>query len=120
MRDILSCRQRVRPAPLLTLANVAARLVYKAGSGVLEILKTLLAWVVDFSILSRDDQEIAARLYAPSTKPLPVLLCFHGDGFTMGSSATHDAQPASSVTWRAARLCRWTTGWRPNTSFSKQ
>ena len=33
---------------------------------------------------------LPARLYAPSAEALPVLVYFHGGGFTIGSIATHD------------------------------
>ena len=44
----------------------------------------------DFRIPSRDGHALGARLYAPSDAALPVLLYFHGGGFTIGSIASHD------------------------------
>lgn len=90
MREVLSRRERAQRPPLHTLTAVQARLAYEAASGVLEIAKPVLQRVADFSIPARDGQAIAARLYAPSAEPLPVLLYFHGGGFTIGSIATHD------------------------------
>ena len=61
-----------------------------AGAGVLEIPKPTLARVQDFNLPARDGHLLPARLYAPSDDRLPVLLYFHGGGFTVGSLATHD------------------------------
>jgi acetyl esterase len=49
-----------------------------------------LARVENFSMPMRDGHGLPARLYAPSDEKLPVLLYFHGGGFTIGSVATHD------------------------------
>ncbi|MES2424142.1 MAG: alpha/beta hydrolase, partial [Pseudomonadota bacterium] len=49
-----------------------------------------MARVEDFSIPSPDGSSIPARLVAPSHDKLPVLVYFHGGGFTIGSIATHD------------------------------
>ncbi|ABM37254.1 alpha/beta hydrolase [Polaromonas naphthalenivorans] len=90
MRDVLSRMARAGRAPFHTLTPQQARLAYEAGSGVLEIPKPALARVDDFSIPVRDGHAVPARLYAPSTEALPVLVYFHGGGFTIGSIATHD------------------------------
>lgn len=67
-----------------------AKLAYEAGAGVLEVPKAPLARVQDFSIPVRDGAALRARLYAPEPGPLPVLLYFHGGGFTIGSVDSHD------------------------------
>lgn len=90
MRDVLSRMKRADRPPMHTLTPVQARLAYEAGSGVLEIPKPVLGRVEDFSISVRDGHALPARLYAPSAEKLPVLLYFHGGGFTIGSIATHD------------------------------
>ncbi|MFC5523373.1 alpha/beta hydrolase [Polaromonas jejuensis] len=90
MRDVLSRMARADRPPFHTLTPSQARAAYEAGSGVLEIPKPALARVEDFSIPARDGHALPARLYAPSTQGLPVLLYFHGGGFTIGSIATHD------------------------------
>jgi acetyl esterase len=49
--------------------------------------------VHDLHIPARDGHLIGARLYAPEhpvNKALPVLVYFHGGGFTIGSVNTHD------------------------------
>lgn len=90
MRDVISRMARAARAPFHTLSVVQARAAYEAGSGVLEIPKPALGRVEDFSIPARDGHELPARLYAPSHGKLPVLLYFHGGGFTIGSIASHE------------------------------
>lgn len=90
MRGVLSRMARAQRPPFHTLTPQQARAAYEAGSGVLEIPKPVLARVDDFSIPVRDGHQIPARLYAPSAEKLPVLVYFHGGGFTIGSIATHD------------------------------
>ena len=90
MRDVLVRMARANRPPFYTLSPGQARAAYEAGSGVLEIAKPVLALVRDFSIPARDGHCVPARLYAPSAEKLPVLLYFHGGGFTIGSIDTHD------------------------------
>jgi acetyl esterase len=90
MRDVLSRIARANRPPFHTLTPDQARAAYEAGAGVLEIPKPALARVQDLRIPARDGQLLGARLYAPSDQALPVLLFFHGGGFTVGSVATHD------------------------------
>ena len=90
MRDVLSRMARAHRAPMHTLTPDQARSAYEAGSGVLELPKPPLTRIQDFGIAVRDGHVVPARLYAPSASRLPVLLYFHGGGFTIGSIATHD------------------------------
>lgn len=90
MRDVLSRIARANRPPFHTLTPDQARAAYEAGAGVLEIPKPALARVQELRIPARDGQLLGARLYAPSDQALPVLLFFHGGGFTVGSVATHD------------------------------
>jgi len=90
MRDVLNRIARANRPAFHTLTPAQARAAYEAGAGVLEIPKPALARVEDLHIPARDGQLLGARLYAPSQQALPVLLFFHGGGFTVGSVATHD------------------------------
>lgn len=90
MRDVISRMGRAGHPAFHTLTATQARAAYEAGAGVLEIPKPALVRVEDFHLPARDGQAMPARLYAPSTDKLPVLLYFHGGGFTIGSIATHD------------------------------
>ncbi|HSW18401.1 MAG TPA: alpha/beta hydrolase [Ramlibacter sp.] len=94
MRSVLERMARAGHPPLHTLSPVQARAAYEAGAGVLELPKAELPRIEDFSIPARDGHALPARLYAPRPRAagpaLPVLLYFHGGGFTIGSIATHD------------------------------
>jgi acetyl esterase len=90
MRSVLERMARAGYAPLYTQAPGEAKAAYEAGSGVLEVPKAGLARVQDLEIPARDGHRLPARLYAPDHRVLPVLLYFHGGGFTIGSIASHD------------------------------
>jgi acetyl esterase len=90
MRSILERMARVGYPPLYTQTPQQAKAAYEAGAGVLEVSKAPLARVQDFRIPAREGHALGARLYAPSDAALPVLLYFHGGGFTIGSVASHD------------------------------
>ena len=76
--------------PLHTLPPLDAKAAYEAAAGVLELPKAELARVEDFTLPSADGHRLRARLYAPTPATLPVLVYFHGGGFTVGSIASHD------------------------------
>jgi acetyl esterase len=90
MRSVLERMARASYPAMYTVSPQEAKAVYEAGSGVLEVPKAELARVEDFSIPARDGHPIPARLYAPGKDEFPVLLYFHGGGFTIGSIASHD------------------------------
>jgi acetyl esterase len=90
MRSVVERMARLGHAPMHTLAPEQARSHYEAGAGALEVPRAPLARVQDLHIPARDGQALPARLVAPSDAVLPVLLYFHGGGFTIGSVATHD------------------------------
>ncbi|MGV3727147.1 alpha/beta hydrolase [Hydrogenophaga sp.] len=91
MRGVLDRIARAGHPPLHTLSPAQAKAAYEAGAGVLELPSQALARVEDLRIPTRDGVGVAARLFAPqSATPLPVLLYFHGGGFTVGSVATHE------------------------------
>jgi acetyl esterase len=90
MRSVLERMARAGYPPMYTLPAAQAKAAYEAGSGVLEVPKAPLARVEDFTIPARDGTPLPARLYAPANSRLPVLMYFHGGGFTIGSIASHD------------------------------
>jgi len=90
MAGVVERMERAGHPPMHTLTPQQARAAYEKGAGVLEVPKPELARVENFSIAVRDGATIPARLYAPSMAILPVLVYFHGGGFTVGSIATHD------------------------------
>jgi acetyl esterase len=90
MAGVVDRMARAHQAPYYTLTPAQAKAAYEKGAGVLEVPKPQLERVEDFAIPARDGHPLPARLYAPSRAVLPVLLFFHGGGFTVGSIATHD------------------------------
>ncbi|MDM0073491.1 alpha/beta hydrolase [Variovorax sp. J2P1-59] len=90
MASVVERMARAGRPPLHTLTPAGAKAAYEKGAGVLEVPKPQLARVEDLSLPARDGYAIPVRLYAHSSEALPVLLFFHGGGFTVGSIATHD------------------------------
>ncbi|MDP1654859.1 MAG: alpha/beta hydrolase [Hylemonella sp.] len=91
MHHVLERMARAAHVPMHALSAQQARATYAAGAGVLDIPPHKLARVEELAIPVRDGQSIPARLYAPSRDALPMLVYFHGGGFTVGSVATHDS-----------------------------
>lgn len=90
MADVLDRMARAGHPPLHALTPAEAKEAYEKAAQVLEVPRPALARVEDFTIPTRDGHALRARLYAPSHARLPVLVFFHGGGFTVGSIATHD------------------------------
>ena len=91
MHRVLERMARASQLPLHALAPQQARQVYEVGSSMLETAPHKLLRVQDLSLPARDGYAVPVRLYAPSQEVLPLLVYFHGGGFTIGSVATHDA-----------------------------
>ena len=92
MHSVLVRMVRAGHPPLHSLAPVQARAAYAAGADVLELPLQAMDRVEDFHVTARDGFAIPVRLVAPSqNQALPVLVYFHGGGFTIGSIETHDA-----------------------------
>ncbi len=90
MQAVLQAMGRARRPPLYRLTPQQARAAYAAGAQVLEVPCAELSRVQDLTVPARDGARLALRLYAPGKQRLPVLLYFHGGGFTVGGIATHD------------------------------
>lgn len=90
MQAVLQRMGRARRAPLHTLVPPDARAAYAAGADVLEVPRAVLHRAQDLTVPVRDGARLALRMYAPSSDNLPLLVFFHGGGFTVGSIATHD------------------------------
>ncbi|MEJ6023242.1 alpha/beta hydrolase [Ramlibacter sp. PS4R-6] len=90
MRSVLERMHRAPYPPVYELPARQAKASYELGAGVLEVPKAELARVEDFTIPARDGFAIPARLYAPAQGKMPLLVYFHGGGFTIGSVASHD------------------------------
>jgi acetyl esterase len=90
MRSVLQGMARSRHVPMYRLAPQEARTAYEKGANVLEPAPPQLPRVEDLHVPTRDGALLPGRLYAPAEGKLPVLLYFHGGGFTIGSIASHD------------------------------
>lgn len=91
MRGVLDRMARANRTPLHLLTPEQARAAYAAGAGVLDLAPCKLARDQRLNIPTRDGASLPAQLVAPSHQRLPVLLYFHGGGFTVGSVATHES-----------------------------
>jgi acetyl esterase len=90
MHGVLDRMARAGQMPLHALTPLQARDAYSAGAGVLELPVHAMARVEDFTVVAGDAYPIPVRLVAPAHDPLPVLVYFHGGGFTIGNIQTHD------------------------------
>ncbi|NIM42871.1 MAG: alpha/beta hydrolase fold domain-containing protein [Hydrogenophaga sp.] len=91
MRGVIDRIARAGHPPFHSLTPERAREAYAAGAGVLEVSPPAMARTQDLRIPTRDGAELPARLFLPTeAHGLPVLLYFHGGGFTIGSVATHE------------------------------
>ena len=90
MASVVERMARAGHPPLNAVSPAEAKAAYDKGAGVLEVPKPALTRIEDFTIPARDGHAIPARLCAPSAEPLPVLIYFHGGGFTVGNIGTHD------------------------------
>jgi len=91
MRGVLDRIARAGHPPMHALSPEQAKQAYAVGAGVLDVPAHKLARIDGLNIRARDGFELPARLFAPASDgPLPVLLYFHGGGFTVGSVATHE------------------------------
>ena len=92
MRDVLHAIAKAGRPPMALLTPAQAKQAFAAGAGVLEINAHKMARDDTLHIPTRDGTTIRAKLWAEHAKPnLPVLLYFHGGGFTVGSPETHEA-----------------------------
>lgn len=91
MAALLERIQRANRPGFETMSPPAARAAYTAAAEVLEPPRAPLPRVEDITLPGAGGATLAARLYAPSTDILPVLLYLHGGGFTIGNLETHDS-----------------------------
>ena len=92
MRDVLHAIAKAGRPPMALLTPAQAKQAFAAGAGVLEINAHKMVRDDTLHIPTCDGATIRAKLWAEHAKPnLPVLLYFHGGGFTVGSPETHEA-----------------------------
>ena len=90
MAGVLERIHRANRPAFHSLSPKQARIAYLMGAEILDLPRAPLPRVENLSVPGAEG-ELAARLYAPSDARLPVLLYFHGGGFTIGSLETHDS-----------------------------
>ena len=91
MRGVLDRMARANRTPLHLMTPDQARAAYAAGAGVLDLSPCKLARDERLALPTRDGATLPVQLVAPGHDRLPVLLYFHGGGFTVGSVATHES-----------------------------
>jgi acetyl esterase len=92
MRDVLHAIAKAGRPPIALLSAEQAKQGYALGAGVLEVNPQKMARDDTLHIPTRDGATIRAKVWAEHASPnLPVLLYFHGGGFTVGSPETHEA-----------------------------
>jgi len=91
MAGLLQRIQRAQRRPLHAMTPAEARQSYESAAEILDLPRAPLRRVLDFQVPAGDGTPLAARLYADSHAPLPVLLYLHGGGFVIGSLETHDS-----------------------------
>lgn len=92
MRQVLHAIAKAGRPPLVMLSAQQAKEAYALGAGVLEINPHKMARDESLSIPTRDGAQLRARLWASVRQAnAPLLLYFHGGGFTVGSPETHEA-----------------------------
>ena len=92
MRDVLHAIAKAGRPPIALLSAEQAKQGYALGAAVLDINPQKMARDDTLHIPTRDGATIRAKLWAEHALPnLPVLLYFHGGGFTVGSPETHEA-----------------------------
>ena len=92
MRDVLHAIAKAGRPPIAMLSAAQAKQGYALGAAVLEVNAQKMARDDTLQIPVRDGTVLRAKLWAEHATPnLPVLLYFHGGGFTVGSPETHEA-----------------------------
>lgn len=90
-RRLVDNIHRAGRPPMHAMSVDQARAFYQAGAPLLDLLPPPVDRVQALQIPTRDGHAMPARLYAlHSAQTLPVLLYFHGGGFTIGGLDTHD------------------------------
>ena len=95
IEQVLDMIARAKRPAYHDLSAQAARASYEKSAPILEVADAPMFSVEDIQVPMRDGASIRVRLYHPVepswASPAPVLVYYHGGGFTVGSVNTHDA-----------------------------
>lgn len=85
---------RVKRPSIHELDPADAKTAYEKSAPIMDIAPLAVHSVENLTVAARDGYDIPVRLYAPReaswAEPLPLLVYFHGGGFTVGSVNSHD------------------------------
>ena len=91
MRQLMDRIHRAGHPPMQAMTPTQARAFYEAGAPLLDIAPPHIQQVRDLVLDLPLGVKLPARLYRDGSEdPAPVLVYFHGGGFTIGSLNTHD------------------------------
>jgi acetyl esterase len=91
-RNILNAIAKANRPPMYMLSPDQAKSSYASGAQVLDMPAHKMARNESLHMTMRDGAQINAKLWAQHQDDnLPVLLYFHGGGFTVGSPQTHES-----------------------------
>ena len=97
MQKLIDRMHKAARMPMQLMGPQQARNFYEAGAALLDMHPPKIAQVREIQLKARDGYWMPARLYsnqqaddAGSSADWPVLIYFHGGGFTIGSPNTHD------------------------------
>ncbi|MBF6991286.1 MULTISPECIES: alpha/beta hydrolase [Cupriavidus] len=93
--QLLELIARAKRPPINALDPEDAKIAYEKSAPILDISPPAVHATEDLHVPARDGHAIPARLYTPReaswAEPLPLLVYYHGGGFTVGSVNSHDA-----------------------------
>ncbi len=92
---LLDLIARAKRPPIHVMDVEDAKVAYEKSAPILDISPPAVHAVENLHVCARDGHAIPVRLYSPReaswAEPLPLLVYFHGGGFTVGSVNSHDA-----------------------------
>lgn len=93
--QLLELIARAKRPAIHMMEPADAKIGYEKSAPILDLSPATVHGVEDFTVAARDGFGIPVRLYAPRAAswadPLPLLVYFHGGGFTVGSINSHDS-----------------------------
>jgi acetyl esterase len=95
LAHLLDLMEKAKRPSLHQMDVMDAKIAYAKSASILDLTPAKMAVVEDFSIPARDGYAIPMRLISPRepswATPMPLLVYYHGGGFTVGGIHSHDA-----------------------------